>query len=240
MRTMKNDPRNRPPVNAKGHPTSWDVNKSEVKALLSEENWTPDPDFTGIGCAGYVSERGELLLIYSSGSGALYASRKEVVEKWEENKRRGSPNSHHVLEGLLPQGPHFIEAVPSLIDELAQHLKLPRESLDGSYDSLRLVDAALKKVRPRKRILETPNFFAGIVAYTGEVLRRESGGIWKLNEVAGGIHEPYVHFGEDYRRYINPFLEPYKAIAEQQRGGLSLAAIVAGLLMAKGLGDRFG
>jgi hypothetical protein len=234
---MVKDPRKRRRSTPKDWAEGWSVTKSEADALLAEENWTLDPENSDTLMQEYVSDRGEVLLVRKYGRSTLYASRKELIEKRAESSKR--PWSTHVLEGLLPQGPRFIEAVPSLIDELAQHLKLPRESLDGSFESLHAVDAALKKIRPRKRILETPNLFAGIVAYTGEVLRNETGGIWKLNEVAGDIHEPYIHFGEQNRRYINPFLEPYKAIAEHTRGGLSLATIVAGLLMAKGLSGKF-
>jgi hypothetical protein len=159
------------------------------------------------------------------------------MEKKEESSKR--PRSTHILEGLLPQGPRFIEAVPSLIDELAGHLKLPRESLDGSFESLHVVDAALKKIRPRKRILETPNFFAGIVAYTGEVMRKRTGGKWKLMEVADNIHEPYIDIDFKQGLYLNTFLEASKVLHEQKRGGLSLAAIVSGELMSIGLAGKF-
>jgi hypothetical protein len=206
------------------------VKKSEAKQLLAQGGWTPDLEYTSTGIDGYVSERGELLLFMTRGQSVLYESRKAVFEygKWV----RTLPSTH-VLEGLLPQGPHFIEAVPSLIDELAQHLKLPRESLDGTWETLRLIDAALKKIRPRRRIFETPNLFAGIVAYCGEVLRRHSGGSWVLHEVAGGIHEPYINTAH---HFLNPFLEPYKEILEYKRGGVSIAGVIAGELMIAGIG----
>jgi hypothetical protein len=204
------------------------VKRSEAKALLAEGGWTRDPENDApYGWDAYVSDRGELLLFMEHGRSVLYESRKARMERDAAIDRL--PRSTHVLEGLLPQGPHFIEAVPSLIDELAGHLKIPRESLDGSFESLHAVDAALKKIRPRRRVLETPNFFAGIVAYTGEVLRKESGGFWKLIEVGGDIHEPYIFLDEREFIYINPFLEPYKLIYEQKRG--ALAGIVSGELM---------
>ncbi|UQA59180.1 hypothetical protein [Polyangium aurulentum] len=231
---MENDPRNRRPSNAKGWAKAWSIKKSEAKAVLAEGTWTLDPENSIISSSAYVSDQGELLLYRERGRSLLYASRKELMEKMEESSKR--PRSTHVLEGLLPQGPHFIEAVPALIDELAQHLKLPRESLDGSFDSLYPVEAALNKIRPRQRILEIPNLFAAIVAYTGEVMRKETDGYWKLNEVAGGIYEPYVHPANgDFSDYMNPFLEPYKAIAERKRGGLCLAAVVSAQLPGRGL-----
>ncbi|MBK9265487.1 MAG: hypothetical protein IPM54_37585 [Polyangiaceae bacterium] len=126
----------------------------------------------------------------------------------------------------MPQGPHFIEAVPGLVDELAKQLKLPREALDNTRESLDVVEEALKKrIRPRSRILEIPNLFAAIVAYTGEVARHVTGGHWHLNEVHGGIWEPYVMYDND-SDYVNPFFEPYKSIVERRRGGLLLFALI--------------
>lgn len=222
---MENDPRNRRPSGPKGAPKSWSLKKSEAKALLKEGVWTPDPEYSNTICDAYVSDQGELLLFLHQTRSVLYASRQAVVERHAAMLKL--PPVNHVLEGLLPQGPHFIEAVPGLIDDLAKKLKLPRELLDGSFESLDVLENALnKKIRPRKRILEIPNLFAGIVAYTGEVGRTLTNGRWHLNEVHGGIWEPYVMFDND-SDYLNPFLETYKNIVEHRRGGLMLASLVS-------------
>jgi len=221
---MENDPRNRRPSNAKGWAKSWSIKKSEARAVLAKGVWTEDPEFSE-GCGpAYVSDQGELLLFGNTGKSVLYASRQELVHSLEESKKLPPPT--HVLEGLLPQGPHFIEAVPALVDELAQKLGLPREALDNSLESLDVVEKAIKaKIRPRKRILEIPNLFAAIVAYTGEVGRALTGGRWQLNEVHGGIWEPYVLFDND-NDYLNPFLETYRNIVERKYGGLMLVPLV--------------
>ena len=221
---MENDPRLRRPSSPKGSPKGWSLKKSEAKALLAEGNWTPDPEFSDAICDAYVSDRGELLLFLHQTRSILYESRKALVEALAESAKR--PPSQHVLEGLLPQGPHFIEAVPGLVDELAKQLKLPREALDNTRESLDVVEEALRKrIRPRSRILEIPNLFAAIVAYTGEVARHVTGGHWRLNEVHGGIWEPYIFFDND-SDYVNPFLEPYKSIVESKRGGLLLRVLI--------------
>lgn len=199
------------------------VTRSEIEALLAEEKWAPDPEHTDLIWTSYVSDRGELLTTFASGNGMLYASCQEVIEKMAARVKE-PVRSFHMLEGNLPQGPHFIDAVPSLIDELARVLKIPRESLDGSFDSLYLVEKALKKIRPKRRILEIPNLFPGLVAYAGEVLRKATGGEWFLTEVGGSIYEPYIRHGPG-GRYINPWLELYKSITEP--GGLSLHVIVS-------------
>ncbi|MDI1433968.1 hypothetical protein QHF89_31005 [Polyangium sorediatum] len=159
-----------------------------------------------------------------SGRGTLYASRQELMEKLEELRNRPPERPFHMLEGNLPQGPHFIEAVPSLLDELARTLKIPRESLDSSFDSLYLVEKALKKIRPKRRILEIPNLFPGLVAYAGEVMRKATGGEWFLTEVGGSIHEPYVRYGPGGRT-MNPWLELYKSITEP--GPIALHVLVS-------------
>jgi hypothetical protein len=223
---MENDPRNRRPSSPKGKPKAWLIKKSEAKAVLAEGKWIPDPEFSGTGCDAFVSDRGEVLLVIENSRSVLYESRQKLVERQEQIKKL--PYSTHVLEGLLPQGPRFIEAIPELIDALAKQLKIPREALDKSFDSLTLVEQALSKIRPRQKILELPNLFAGIIAYTGEVYREMTGGEWRLNEVHGGIWEPYVH--ADDREYLNPFLEPYKDIVERRRGGIMLKPLVSASL----------
>jgi hypothetical protein len=218
---MENDPRNRRPNSPKGAPIGWTIKKSEARAVLAEGVWTQDPEFSD-GCGpAYVSDKDELLLFNNTGKSVLYASRQALIKRREEFSSLPAPT--HVLEGLLPQGPHFIEAVPALIDELAQKLGLPREALDESLD---VVEKAIKaKIRPRKRILEIPNLFAAIVAYTGEVGRALTGGRWQLNEVHGGIWEPYVLFDNDHD-YLNPFFETYRNIVERKYGGLMLVPLV--------------
>lgn len=86
-----------------------------------------------------------------------------------------------------------------------------------------------------------PTFsWPSLVAYTGEVMRKETNGYWKLNELPGGIYEPYVHpAGGVFSDYMNPFLEPYKAIAERKRGGLCLAAVVSAQLPGRGNALKF-
>lgn len=226
---MQNDPRNRRPSNAKGWAKSWSITKAEAKQILKEGTWKEDPEQDMIAWTGYVSDRGELLLLMPRGRSVLYASKKELEEKLEESRKQ--PYSTHVLEGLLPQGPRFIEAVPELIDAMAKQLKIPREALDKSFESLTLVEVALGKIRPRKKILEIPDLFAGVIAYTGEVYREMTGGHWRLNEVHGGIWEPYVH--ADNWEYLNPFLEPYKDIVERRRGGIMLKPLVSASLPRK-------
>lgn len=221
---MQNDPRNRRRSTPEDWAKGWLITRAEAKALLAEGNWTRDPENCDRFWEAYVSDRGELLRIRPRGRSTLYASRQELMEKLEEMRNRPpEPAPSHMLEGNLPQGPHFVEAVPALIDDLARILNIPRESLDNSFNSLKLVDAALKKIRPKKRILEIPNLFPGLIAYTGEVMRKATGGEWWLSEVAGPIYEPYIRYGPG-SRYMDAWGEMYKSITEPR--ALSVATIV--------------
>jgi len=220
---MSNDPRSRRPVIRKDWPKHWLLTKAEAKALLATENWTIDPET--YYWDAYVSDKGELLFIKDRGRSQLYESRQALRDAYAEN-RADTRRSHHCLEGQIPQGPHFIEAVPALIDELAVFLKLPREKLDGTYESLEAVDAALKKVRPKRRILETPNFFAAIIAYTGEVMRKAVNGVWWLRPAEDGVYEPHVLLEEGkFKDDLNPFVYTYDMITEA--GPISLAVVVS-------------
>lgn len=234
---MENDPRNRRRSTPSDWPKGWLITKAEAKAVLAEGNWARDPENCDQFWEAYVSDRGELLRLRPRGRSTLYASRQELMVKLEELRNRPPEHLHHVLEGNLPQGPHFAEAVPSLIDALAQHLEITRESLDSSFDSLHLIDAALKKIRPKKRILEIPNLFPGLIAYAGEVMRKASGGDWWINEIHGPIYEPYIRYGPG-GRYMNPWLELYRSIVEPRR--LLLTSIVSAELGFAGFTTKSG
>lgn len=108
---MDNDPRLRRPTNPKGFPKSWLIKKSEAKAILAEGQWTLDPEHTGAGGGGFVSERGELLLFNLHGRSVLYESR-QALEEYHASKAH-LPWSQHVLEGMLPQGPRSLKRCPN-------------------------------------------------------------------------------------------------------------------------------
>jgi len=207
------------------------LKKSEAKRLLAQGGWTPDPENTSTGMIAHVSDQGELLFVIDHAPSVLYESRAEIMRlrAWNDTQ----PWGRHVLEGLLPQGAHFVEAVPSLIDGLAKRLGIPREALDGSWRSLHLVDDAInKKTRSRSYILKRPNYFAEIIAYCGEVLRKASGGEWVLNDLGNGTFEPLIIKGD---RQMNPYIEAYKNIHERERGGISLAVYVSVELRSIGI-----
>jgi len=200
------------------------ITEFKAKEMLAAGGWTRDPECDSVSHEAFTSGRGELLRLGDHGKSIFYESRQAYLEYRQAWER--IPHGVHMLTGLLPQGPHFIEAIPSLIDELAKLLGLPREVLDASIESLHAVDEALKKVRPLKQIIYTPNFFAALIAYVGEVMRKQVDGYWRLREVPGGIYEPYIHVGPELHPHLDPFSEIYKALYDPTREGLSLAEFV--------------
>ncbi|MBI3911833.1 MAG: hypothetical protein HY320_13000 [Armatimonadetes bacterium] len=120
----------------------------------------------------------------------------------------------HVLEGHLPGGSSFPDCVPGLIDQLALRLRIPREQMDGSLDSLEVVDATLRRMEDAEGIApDDPDLIAPVVAYVGEVLRKAVDGEWEMVfDKEHQVWEPYI-VDKRGRRY-NPWLEPCKALLE--------------------------
>lgn len=112
------------------------------------------------------------------GAGNVYTS----VEAWLELLRsveslRQQPPMH-ALRGRLPQGHHFVEQVPELIDALAAKLNIPLQRLDKSEKSLEVLDQAIQH-RGQAECLEADTF-APLVAYVGEVIRQAVNGAWEM------------------------------------------------------------
>jgi hypothetical protein len=104
----------------------------------------------------------------------------------------------HPLGTRFPGGMGFIEAVPSLIEDLPGKLKLRPKTLDGSVDGLSKVDRAVHRVGGQ-RCLDDPDMMAALVAYVGEVIRNVTGGDWAID--AERKHWEPVVAGPDGQRY---------------------------------------
>jgi hypothetical protein len=111
----------------------------------------------------------------------------------------------------LSHGQNFIAHVPTLIDELAQRLSLPRETLDKSSDSLKRIDAFIKN-KGEEWILES-GVLAPLVAYVGEIIKQLINGEWQMRVLVDGkTWEPYIvdTRGKGYHPYytiVDEFME---------------------------------
>lgn len=112
-----------------------------------------------------------------------------------ENLLKQPPKARHILRDLVPNDERFPEHVPQLVDDLAELLKIQRDRLDNSMDSLTLIERKVKRLGREKCI--QPPIFAGLVAYTGEVIRKAVGGEWemylsKMSQMHDEHWEPWI------------------------------------------------
>ena len=125
----------------------------------------------------------------------------------------------HWLGTRFPNGGGFVDAVPSLIEELPQRLGVRPAVLDGSVDGLERLDRAAQR-KGGQTCLDDPDILASLVAYVGEVIRNVTGGDWAIETNAGQDWQPVI-VGPDLRRY--PTFGIFKEVLE--RG--SMYALVA-------------
>jgi hypothetical protein len=109
-------------------------------------------------------------------------------------------NREHPLGTRFPDGVGFIDAVPSLIDELPARLALRPQALDGSVDGLDRLDGAVRRIGGQAS-LDGPHIMAPLVAYVGEVIRNVTGGEWSIVTERGEHWLPVI-VDPDGRRYV--------------------------------------
>src|SRR3954451_3592059 len=107
--------------------------------------------------------------------------------------------THHWLGTRFQNGGDFVDAVPSLIEELPQRLGVRPAVLDGSVDGLERLDRAAQR-KGGQTCLDDPDLLASLVAYVGEVIRNVTGGDWAIETNAGQDWQPVI-VGPDLRRY---------------------------------------
>jgi hypothetical protein len=99
----------------------------------------------------------------------------------------------HPLEGLLPDGANFPSAVENLIQRLRNRCGIAPLEGDLTRRSLSRIDACLRG-QDRDAVAKDPELFSELVAYVGEVARREVKGEWEMRDssVFPGTWEPYI------------------------------------------------
>jgi hypothetical protein len=141
---------------------------------------------------------GRVLQIFY-GSASIYSSSDKYRTLLTSIEDRGKRPIEHPLGARFRNGTGFIDAVPSLVQELPQKLRIPLDALDGSVDGLERLDRAAQR-RGGQECLDDPTILAPLVAYVGEVIRNVTGGDWSIEGHQGRAWEPVV-VDPDGRQY---------------------------------------
>jgi hypothetical protein len=167
---------------------------------------------------------GRALIYAERGRSMLYPSRDELAAALRADYER-IRQGYSALLDVLPQGESFAAAVPELLLEAPARLTVEDASaLDFSMQSLALVDAAVRRLGRTKAL--SAEVFPWLVAYVGEVIRREvaQAGRWEMRlEEDGLTWGPYI---VDARGNLFPVLRFYKDLLEHGPRVLSLRTFV--------------
>jgi hypothetical protein len=165
------------------------VSKRKVPELLQTPGCEPDPTLSNtVGAEAHRLADGRILLVHERGTGTVW-EREALLASL---RVRPTP-PQHILTNLLPDARHFPEKVPALTNRLQAFLHMRQAELDGTEDSLALVDQAVAEHCPRWGQRDA-DLFAALVAYVGEVLRRrEPFSRWVVRRGwDGACWEPWV------------------------------------------------
>lgn len=188
------------------------LDRKKVHELRESLQCEPEPELADpvVSPQVYRLPGDKLLFVNKRGRGLLYESRQAYLDYLQDcrdyNSRPG-----HLFDMVMPgRDKTFLTEVPRLVDTLAEKLRIPRDQLDLSIDSMRLVD---RRVRRDRRAL-TPELYPELLAYVGEVIRAETGGRWVsiVADSDGETLEPWI-LGPDGRGY-KPFLVVSRALDE--------------------------
>lgn len=160
-----------------------------IQKIIEEPGWTlldRELDSSGyydaMTTAIHNHEDGRMLLI-GWGGATLYLP----------GKRPPKPGEYYnCLEGATPQGEDFLNAIPSLIQELPKLLGT-RLLLDGSFSSLENLDRAVR--HKGRYVCLKPKVFPALVAYFGEIIRKETNSRWEIRtttDFGDPFDEPWI------------------------------------------------
>jgi hypothetical protein len=207
-------------------PKSRAVSATETEHILKKTKHSLDPELSRqTSSQAFDLAGGRVLLLLDDGNGRLYESKKALQAMLDEGARRAARGPESLCHDF-PQGRAFAEQIPQLVRQLAKELHLDPAQLDGSEKSLDKVDKALWRMNPERAL--SPEVFAPLTAYVGEVLRKATQGRWEMRRAsdADKTWEPWIV--DPSGRSCPPFLI-YKEIMENERSA-SVRGWVAGTL----------
>jgi hypothetical protein len=208
-------------------PETRALRRKEVAELLASQPWALERSvMSSDAMPVYSDAQGRGLVVLPDRRGRLWSSFAELKAAWDAEVQS---KPRHVLAGRLPRGRDFPAHVPALVDALAQRLRLARPSLDGTLQSLAHVDAAIRRVGASRAL--RPPLFEAVVAYAGEVMRKEAAGAWDLRLAADAeTWEPWIVDGAGRAHAV--FMVVFDALYDHGGGPVCLEGSVAGELRA--------
>lgn len=179
------------------------LNKKEVENILKEFNGKVDRSLLdSIPTDVYGDEEiyrlsdGRILFKLSKGDGMVYSSLKDILELF---------TTDHVSK--IPKvDEKFLTRIPALIKELSDSLKLNLSTSDKLDDLLKL-DSAIK-AKGGITSINVEEHLLPLVAYCGQVIVNETGGVWEVRRENEGEPQLFVKGSGDklYDPY-NPVLK---------------------------------
>ena len=141
-------------------------------------------------CNVYVLEDGGAVLVARDGAAVHWYSCEELISGHRDSLRRALERRDQLLD-VQPQPERFNTDVPSLVAALPALLRIDASLLDFSERSLDALDSAIRRLGS-ERIL-VADVFPSLVAYVGEVIRRQVNGSWEVRTTREGTrHEPDI------------------------------------------------
>jgi len=165
------------------------ISARAAQDLLALVSHRLDPEMSrNLMCEVYVLSDGAALLLYPEGKAIHLDSYEELVNRYRTNLQRAREGRGCIAE-LLPYPERFLTDVSTLTADLPRLLGIDVALLDCSEASLAVVDSAIRRLGA-ERVL-TAEVFPSLVAYVGEVLRRQVNGSWEV-DTSGERHEPDI------------------------------------------------
>src|SRR5689334_12942706 len=171
------------------------LTKREVAEFLSDGRWQKDESLTKFFGQGntYVHPKTRTVLMVDwSGKGGMLFPDKDAVYEVDSDPRALEPK--HMLQGIFKYGPEFAKNAPQLSERfIGEIIPGGKQSEHHPYSlaSIGLIDEFIsaKGVKP----LLQPEVFGDLLAYVGEVIKREMGPMeWRMKEVGPDLWEPWL------------------------------------------------
>jgi len=162
-----------------------------AKKLLESVAHRLDPEMTKeMLCPVYILEDGGALIVFEDGRGTHWFSYEELLANHRASVKRAQERGDPLTE-LVPLPERFRTDVSSMVAALPILLGIKPESLDYSEESLDVVDEAIKRLGSERMM--TAEIFPSLIAYVGEVIRRQVCGAWELRSTQEGTRlEPEI------------------------------------------------